>query len=835
MTTSKASKTLARIENDIEKSREEGNWIKVIELAEQLQRVKPGATTESLCNFLTGEAKLELYLQDNPPIKKNVAKAKNQLTDSKDLLLSAASELGKKAGVALDSHLLLGKLFYVLEDCEAALDHFDEADLQSLTEKTLPGRSIRIVAESYAIKGLCLEKVPLALSSKFKAAERDEQMIDCFKKAADLGLLYLQMHDKQQQQQQQQLSVVGSGTGSHSPQPAVPPFDMGLILETALQRAPVLCIQNGKLPEAVDCYRSMISAVEASGTHSLRVVLTRQLAEVLQRGVPGPLYKPISDISSTKKKPTASPWKPKKYNGLNLFIPKNEYEEIILLLLISEAMAVREAVLSQSPEFKDARKKALSNATLIYDLLAVTLVKWGQTPLLQESLERAMKFSYEEAHVWFQFGLSLDANGNYIHAYSVLKQVARMLPNKVLPCLLLARICYQHLNRISDGIEWSNEALSRETAEPQSLLSRCHLFIGIGAYCFAQSSHLKIDKETHNLKASEAFLKAFQLDPSDHLAAYYMGLFAANQAQISEAITRVKVALKLHSEHAPSLHLMILLLTAQKQLHEAYVLLECALQDFPDCLNLLFVKAHLELYTVGSEAALLTAKHMLSLWKVLYEEQTTQESTQENRSVLQLYTSEMSDKDSNSMHTHSVAASKVEQALSEVASTISSAVPKPGLQKAWMLQLHIWVLLSEIYLSQNQPDSANLCLQEATTIFPLSHHLVFARGRVHEYKSEFHEAKQYYQNAVAINPAHIKSLQHLGLMYHYLGQQRLAEKTLRDAAKLDPHAPQTWYNLGKVLEVLGEVESATDCMVTALQVEKHCPLLPYSTIPLAFD
>lgn len=65
--------------------------------------------------------------------------------------------------MALDSHLLLGKLFYVLEDCEAALDHFDEADLQSLTEKTLPGRSIRIVAESYAIKGMILQVSQFAL------------------------------------------------------------------------------------------------------------------------------------------------------------------------------------------------------------------------------------------------------------------------------------------------------------------------------------------------------------------------------------------------------------------------------------------------------------------------------------------------------------------------------------------------------------------------------------------------------------------------------------------------------------------------------------------------
>jgi hypothetical protein len=29
-----------------------------------------------------------------------------------------------------------------------------------------------------------------------------------------------------------------------------------------------------------------------------------------------------------------SPWKPRKYTGMNLFIPQNENEEIILLLLI---------------------------------------------------------------------------------------------------------------------------------------------------------------------------------------------------------------------------------------------------------------------------------------------------------------------------------------------------------------------------------------------------------------------------------------------------------------------------------------------------------------------
>lgn len=53
------------------------------------------------------------------------------------------------------------------------------------------------------------------------------------------------------------------------------------------------------------------------------------------------------------------------------------------------------------------------------------------------------------------------------------------------------------------------------------------------------------------------------------------------------------------------------------------------------------------------QQALLTAKHMLSLWRALYEDQTNSElpdqseKRSDTRSVFQLYTSEMSDKDSS--------------------------------------------------------------------------------------------------------------------------------------------------------------------------------------------
>jgi hypothetical protein len=60
-----------------------------------------------------------------------------------------------------------------------------------------------------------------------------------------------------------------------------------------------------------------------------------------------------------------------------------------------------------------------------------------------------MKFSFEEPHIWMQHALCLVTIGQYARALSVLKEVTRLLPTKVIPCLLAARICYEHLNQVT--------------------------------------------------------------------------------------------------------------------------------------------------------------------------------------------------------------------------------------------------------------------------------------------------------------------------------------------------------------------------------------------------
>lgn len=78
-----------------------------------------------------------------------------------------------------------------------------------------------------------------------------------------------------------------------------------------------------------------------------------------------------------------------------------------------------------------------------------------------------------------------------------------------------------------------------------------------------------------------------------------------------------------------------------------------------------------------------------------------------------------------SLHAQSIAASRVEHALSEVASSLSSFTPRPGPQRAWLLQVQIWLLLAEIYIEMDEMNWAASCIQEATSIYPLSHQVMF--------------------------------------------------------------------------------------------------------------
>ncbi|XP_047990139.1 tetratricopeptide repeat protein 7B [Leguminivora glycinivorella] len=683
--TSRSKNAVRSYETEIEKSREESNWKKAVDLAQQLKSRSP--QHESLAHFLIGEGKLEAYLDEWPPNKENIERAQRELSEARGYLTLATDEAGRKAGVALDAYLLLGKLNYACGAYDEALKNYKMAELNTLTEKELPIRSLRIVAESYAIKGLCLEQTALPGSSRYKQAERESEMIRSFELASELTLLYLQR-----------------GTTTVS---------AGATLETALQRVPLLHIRAQRLHSARDRYRVMLTAVEAASTQALRLALARQLAELLMRGLAGQEYRapepaptPGSGTGGTLRRRedyvSEGPWKPKRYAAINQFVPRNEYEEIILLLLVGEAMAVRDAVLSQSAEFEAARTHALANAVAVADLLALAGTRWGQLCLVLESLERAMKFSFGMAHVWRQRALATAAAAPTppvqlchapqhispgstawtagVRAHAVMKRAAPLVPQDAALRLLGADTCYRS-GWIEDGIELAEQALAIEQEQNGPLLARCCLYCGIGYQMMAQRTNSRVDKDAANEKCLKLLLRSVTLDDNDHLAFYHLAVAYMQQGRLNDAMDATRACLNAHSESGGGLRLATALWScaaAGPRGARALAAARLARARYPSALWPLWALCALQLVWESGEAALATGKELLTLLNCAEAEAEAEAEERNGYAELDaLSDSGQTDLHSNthapSVRAESAGAYRVERALSEGASSASAA------------------------------------------------------------------------------------------------------------------------------------------------------------------
>ncbi|XP_035458968.1 tetratricopeptide repeat protein 7B [Spodoptera frugiperda] len=831
--TSRSKNAVRVYETEIEKSRAESNWKKAVDLAQQLKARSP--QHESLAHFLIGEGKLEAHLEEWPPSKENIERAQRELSEARGYLTLATDEAGKSAGVALDAHLLLGKLNYACGAYDDALKNYKLAELNTLTEKELPVRSLRIVAESYAIKGLCLEQntVP-GSTSRYKQAERESEMIRSFELSSDLTLLYLQR------------------TGAQA--------RAGPTLETALQRVPILHIRAGRLQNAIDRYREMLNAVESISTQALRLTLTRQLAEVLMRGVTGQVYKAPEKLAAVPPQGTLTrrredyvsdgPWKPKKYAALNQFVPRCEYEEVVLLLLVGEAMAVRDAVLSQSHEFEAARAHALRNAVAVMDLLALAATRWGQLCLLLESLERAMKFSFGCAHVWRQRALATAAAGpgharpapviqpdhiphgspmwsSGVRAAGVSRRAAPLLPGDAPLRLVAANTCYR-MGWIEEGIEMAEEALSIEEERQGPMLARCCLYAGIGHQMKAQKTNARIDKEAANEASLKLLVRAAQLDNNDHLAFYYLALQYMHLGMLNEAMDATRSCLWSRAECGGGLRLAAALWSCacagsrgQRALHAARL----ARDHYPAATWPLAALAQLQLIWETPEEALATGKELLTLVN-----SAESELEPEHNGYVELdamsdsqHDDTQSNRDAASLRAESAGVYRLERALSEGASSVSG---RPRAHPHADLRAHAWLLLAQLCLRLGRVSAAAGCVSEAATLTPFSHLVLYTRGLVHAASQEWDEARQCFQNALAIHPTHLDSMVQLGAAYYSLGWLGLAEKCLRGAAALEPGRADTWRRLALVLQAAGEPLAAADAAAAALALHPNDPALP---------
>ncbi|XP_068194430.1 tetratricopeptide repeat protein 7B isoform X2 [Antennarius striatus] len=964
-----AKKSGSRLETEIERCRSESQWDRIPELVRQLSAKL--ISNDDLGELLLGECKLQTYLKENP-IKQGASPRgqRPRLVEVRKHLTAALDRGNLKADYLQEGSLLMAKLCYVEGEYGDALGHYSRVNLDDMQLVGAPVYRLSMIAEAYATKGLCLEKVPAAspllsnknagspLSNRNKA-DREQEIITCYEKSGDIALLYLQEAEK----------ALSASIPNRSPKPgpAAQDMELGYFLETGLQRAHVIHFKNGNLTRGVGRFREILRAVENRTTQSLRMTIARQLAEILLRGMceqsywspleDPPTLSPLDDPTRqghTHSKNYSLSRRPRVYSGENLFCPQENTEEALLLLLISESMANRDAVLSRIPEHNNDRIISLQSASVVYDLLTIALGRRGQYEMLSECLERAMKFAFEEFHLWYQLALSLMAAGKSARAVKVLKECIRLKPDEPTLPLLAVKLCIGPLHWLDEGECFAKMVvdMGEKAAE---FRAKGYLAIGLVYSLKATDASLRSTQEEYQRKALGAFQRAQSLSPTDHLAAFYLALQLAVSRQIPEALGYVRQALQLQGDDVHSLHLLALLLSAQKHYHDALNIIEMALSEYPENFNLLYTKVKLESMCRGPEEALLTCKHMLQIWKSFYNLTNPSDSGRgsslldraiaDRRQLNAMTLPDLSDpetasgsssshsgselispsspstvstfssplpspissplssplsppsspvfilqpppfptpknpsippppppplppappktrtqsfcnsfalrqlsncglQDANtlgfssmfsvcSVHATSIAASRVEQALSEVASSLQSSAPKQGPLHPWMTLAQIWLHAAEVYTGMSKPAEASACTQEAANLFPTSHNVLYMRGQIAELRGNVDEAKRWYEEALSINPTHVKTMQRLGLILHQLQRYSLSEKVLRDAVQVNSTAHDVWNSLGEVLQAQGNAAAATECFLTALELEASSPILPFTIIPRA--
>uniref|UniRef100_A0AAV2JGL2 Uncharacterized protein n=1 Tax=Knipowitschia caucasica TaxID=637954 RepID=A0AAV2JGL2_KNICA len=113
-------------------------------------------------------------------------------------------------------------------------------------------------------------------------------------------------------------------------------------------------------------------------------------------------------------------------------------------------------------------------------------------------------------------------------------------------------------------------------------LPRAYLALGLCCSLQASDAALKSDRDHFNKRALKVLQKAHSLDPQDSQILMYLSLQLALVRQVSASMEPLQRALCLRGEDLNSLHLLVLVLSAQKHHRHALDTATLALSQHPD-------------------------------------------------------------------------------------------------------------------------------------------------------------------------------------------------------------------------------------------------------------
>ncbi|KAA3681998.1 tetratricopeptide repeat protein 7 [Paragonimus westermani] len=605
----------------------------------------------------------------------------------------------------------------------------------------------------------------------------------------------------------------------------------------------ILTQQSGNVSETVAKFRNLLRYTETPSTRTLRQWLSCKFAELLLRGVCSSTYQKY-DITSEKTSTAQRQTLPFRYSATR-FVPDNLYSEAVLMLLISEHIASQEVILNRPSEASDARiMQSFNNTSAVYDLMAIALTRTGCYSFLSKTLEKSLKFSYGEFHIWYQFALSLISARKYYRGYMVLRECLRLKPTKLPIFFLTTSLCLGQLGLIEDGLELACQAVEIATSQNDPIMcARAHLMLGWGCSLLARKCRIMDKKRQLQSQAISEYKKSTQLDFDDYLAWYHLSVELATQRQLDEALVACQNSLRLMPTHTNTLCLLALLHTAGgKRLDQASKVLRVGLADRPNDFRLLFLLAKVDTIRLNYKAGLLVYRRLLEVWRDMFAPESNTGFMERMNGSHDLSSAVMTTSDDI------VPINAITTVVPTAETDQESSLPT-GLCGNNNHLLNALANLSNGLIGQSNasispvPRSPSRSSNACTVSPPLQiqakiyHGLVFystvyQRGCLAEKQGLLTKARSIYESVIAIDSTHLAAHLSLADLLRQTNQAALAERVVRNAMDIDPTSCQVWHLLAEILALPSASEPASDTAVTkalfnAMDLEQTEPLEPF--------
>ncbi|THD23590.1 Tetratricopeptide repeat protein 7B [Fasciola hepatica] len=834
MTTARPIKAKkGKIESDIEKMRAEGSWNKAVEL---ISLHKSDSALSYLYHLVMAESKLEHF---------ETGYLDNDDLESASVFLSEAVK-SPDDQYKLEASILSAKTLYLRKSFTAAQSLLKKLQLLSVKIELFATRYVRLISEGLALIGLCVEELAQMTRRELTVEELKEAQSH-YEVCGEMCIRHFQ---ELYQGALEQINVTFPN-----------------VVFKAIQRSLALTHQSGNIPATVEKFRYLLRFVETPSTRSLRQFLSCQFAELLLRGLTNNTFHKYD--MGPEKTPiihTRGWVSPQRYPA-HRFIPDSLMREAVLMLLISEHIASQEVILNRPSEVSDARfMHSFNNTSAVYDLLAIALARTGNFVFLSRTLEKSLKFSYREFHIWYQFALSLISARKYYRAYLVLRECLRLDSSKLAVYFLASSLCLGHLGFIEDGFELATQAVEVASALNDPIMSaRAHLILG---WCFSLLARgcLVMDKKRDlQSQAVNEYKMATQLDAEDYLAWYHLAVELATQRQIDDALVACQRSLQLMPSHSSTLCLFVLLHTAGgKHMEQASKILRIGLSDRPNDINLLLLLAKVETVRQNAKVGLFVYRRLLEVWRDTFAPESDSSFLNRMAGAADSYTvnedfalptsvpapTGFDMEEEATIPALQSETNYLSVALTDIAhglvGQIGSSIPPVmrstrstahTLSPSIRLQAKIYQGLAELYMDNGQLNEAKDALDEAARITSLDVETLFLRGCLTEKQGSLAKARSMYESVISIQPTHLQALLCLANLLRQTDQATLAERVIRDAIAVDQTSCRVWHLLAEILRAPSTSEPASDMAVTrallnAVELEQTEPLQPFYEMPI---